>query len=150
MPADIVRDTHEAAGHVGRARLSEALLAAYWWPGLRTQVAEEIARCPACQPEHVGGERATELPPVAADRPGGPFLGWSVNLAGPFPPDADGNRYLAIAVDVFTKWVEADAIPNKRAFTTAAWLYDAVVCCWGRPAFVRLDHGSEWEAEFGA
>jgi hypothetical protein len=71
-----------------------------------------------------------------------------VDLAGPFPPDQDGNRYLAVAVDVFTKWVEADPIPDKRAFTTAAWFYDAVVCRWGRPSFIRLDHGSEWEAEF--
>ena len=48
MRPDIVRDTHEATGHVGRAKLAEALLAAYWWPGLRAQVAREVARCPMC------------------------------------------------------------------------------------------------------
>ena len=96
----------------------------------------------------MGGERSRELPPEPADRPAGPFRGWSVDLAGPFPPDDSGNKYMAIAVDVFSKWVEATAIPNKRAFTTAAWFYDAVICRWGRPEFIRLDHGAEWEAEF--
>jgi hypothetical protein len=48
MRAGIIRDTHEATGHVGRERLVEALLAAYWWPGLRSQVGAEVARCPTC------------------------------------------------------------------------------------------------------
>lgn len=48
MRADIVRDTHEATGHVGRTKLAEALLAAYWWPALRHQAALEVARCPVC------------------------------------------------------------------------------------------------------
>lgn len=55
-----------------------------------------------------------------------------------------------MAVDVFTKWVEADPLPDKRAFTTASWLYTAILCRWGRPAFVRVDHGGEWQAEFKA
>ena len=48
MRPDIIWDTHKATGHVGRAKLAEPLLAAYWWPGLRAQVAREVVRCPMC------------------------------------------------------------------------------------------------------
>ena len=75
-------------------------------------------------------------------------MGWSIDLLGPLPPDDQGRRYLAVAVDVFSKWVEADPITDKHAFTTASWLYDSILARWGRPLFVRLDHGLEWEAEF--
>ena len=66
------------------------------------------------------------------------------------PPDDYGRRYLAVGVDTYSKWVEADPITDKRAFTTATWFYDAIVARWGRPLFVRLDRGAKWAAEFEA
>lgn len=85
--------------------------------------------------------------PQDVETPNRPFTGWSIDLMGPMPPDENGNRYLAVAVDVFSKWVEATPIPNKRAFTTCDWLFSDIMARWGRPAFIRADHGTEWEAE---
>ena len=48
-----------------------------------------------------------------------PFQGWHVDLAGPFPPDPDGNRYLCVAVDPFSKWVEATLLQTKHSGRTA-------------------------------
>lgn len=87
-------------------------------------------------------------PAHALDRPARPLLGWSVDLMGPLPPDEHGNKYLAVAVDVFSKWVEATPLPDKCAFTTCEWLYDVIIARWGRPLFIRLDRGGEWQAEF--
>ena len=53
-----------------------------------------------------------------------------------------------MAVDVYSKWVEATPLQDKRAFTTAAWLYDAIIARWGRPLFIRCDRGGEFEGEF--
>jgi hypothetical protein len=36
----------------------------------------------------------------------------AIEVAGPFPLSDQGNRYLLIAMDYFTKWLEAYAIPN--------------------------------------
>jgi Integrase core domain len=94
--------------------------------------------------------RETWGPVRSLDVPTRPLLGWSVDLMGPMPPDERGNRYLAVAIDVFSKWVEARALPDKCAFTTCEWLYDDVIARWGRPLYIRLDRGGEWEAEFGA
>jgi transposase InsO family protein len=71
-----------------------------------------------------------------------------VDLAGPFPPDEEGNRWLAVAVDVYSKWVEAFPLKSKHAFVTASWLYNEILARWGKPEFLRCDHGAEWEAEF--
>lgn len=107
----------------------------------------EKAWCPMCQPEHVGGNHSRNLSLEPANCPAGPFCCCSMDLDGPFPPDDSGNKYMSIAVDMFSKWVKATAIPDKRAFTTAAWFYDAVVCCWGQPELIKLDHGIKREAE---
>ena len=46
-----------------------------------------------------------------------------MDSAGPFPDDADGNRYLLVAVDVFTRWVEVRAIPRLRSWRVADFLH---------------------------
>jgi hypothetical protein len=61
--------------------------------------------------------------PVAAPEPGigakihqyvrTPFERIAIEKAGPFPSSDQGNPFLLIAMDYFTKWPEAYAIPNK-------------------------------------
>jgi hypothetical protein len=41
----------------------------------------------------------------------------AIDVAGPFPWSDQGNWYLLIAVDYFTKWPEAYAIPSQEAST---------------------------------
>ena len=103
--------------------------------------------CKVCQLDRLRPEGP--LPAAeAAVQPDGPFKGWSIDLAGPFPADDDGYRWVAVAVDVYSKWVEVALLKSKHAFVTARWLYTEVICRWGRPEFVRTDNGTEWMAEF--
>ena len=37
------------------------------------------------------------------DKGGAPFIKWSINAAGPYLWDEDGNCYLLVAVDLFSK-----------------------------------------------
>ena len=52
--------------------------------------------------------------------PLGPFEKWGMDFMGPFKPVAElsRNRYIFIATDYCTKWVEAVALKdNKYLFT---------------------------------
>jgi len=73
---------------------------------------------------------------------------WAIDLAGPLPPDADGNCYAIIAVDCFSKWVEVGKLPSKHAWRTAEWIMTELICRWGKPSLIRSDNGAEWMAEF--
>ncbi|MCI96328.1 gypsy retrotransposon integrase-like protein, partial [Trifolium medium] len=37
-----------------------------------------------------------------------PFAWWGMDHLGPFPTAPGQNRYLIVAVDYFTKWIEAE------------------------------------------
>ena len=37
----------------------------------------------------------------------------------PLPETADGNKYVLVVVDYFTRWTEAYGIPNQEAATVA-------------------------------
>jgi hypothetical protein len=48
MRKALLREAHEALGHVGRDKLVEAILAEWWWEGLRGDAAKTVRTCPAC------------------------------------------------------------------------------------------------------
>jgi len=41
-----------------------------------------------------------------------PFATWGMDILGPFPKATGQRRYLFVAVDYFTKWIEAEAIAS--------------------------------------
>ncbi|MCI60209.1 gypsy retrotransposon integrase-like protein, partial [Trifolium medium] len=45
-----------------------------------------------------------------------PFAWWGMDLLGPFPIAPGQNRYLIVAVDYFTKWIEAEPLASITAF----------------------------------
>jgi hypothetical protein len=84
----------------------------------------------------------------ATQRPSLPGRGWSIDLAGPFPPDEDGNRFLVVAVDCLTKWIEVKPIPSKHSLRCADWFYWDILARWGKPDWIRTDNGTEWSGVF--
>jgi hypothetical protein len=51
-----------------------------------------------------------------------PFERIAIDVAGPFTRSEQGNLYLLIAMDYFTKWPEVYPIPNQEALTIAETL----------------------------
>ena len=76
-----------------------------------------------------------------------PLLGWALDSAGSFKEDEEGNRYLLVAIDPFSKWVEVKPVPSLHSWRTAEFLYD--ICSrWGKPSYVRTDNGPEYQGFF--
>ena len=110
---------------------------------------EDISNCVHCcvawQKDRVPPPLLEELRWI--DKGTAPFLGWSIDATGPFPKDADGNRFLLVAVDPFSKWVEARPVPSLHSWRAAEFLED-IMHRWGKPRYVRTDHGSEFKGSF--
>ena len=70
-----------------------------------------------------------------------------MDSTGPFPPDADGNRYLITAQDPFGKWVEARNTPSLRSWWAAEFLFD-IITRWGKPYYIWADKGPEFSGAF--
>ena len=52
----------------------------------------------------------------------------AVDILGPLPESDSGNRYILVAGDYFTKWLEAYAVPNQEAKTVAKKLVNELFC----------------------
>ncbi|GKF27329.1 reverse transcriptase domain-containing protein [Tanacetum coccineum] len=46
---------------------------------------------------------------------------WGIDFMGPFP-SSHGNKYILVAVDYFSKWVEANALPTNDARVVVKFL----------------------------
>ena len=65
-----------------------------------------------------------------------PFERIAVDIAGPFPVTDDGNRYIMVVDDYFTKRVEAYTIPNQEVTTVAKQLVHNFCCRYGAPCLL--------------
>lgn len=48
-----------------------------------------------------------------------------VNILGLFPVTKSGNSYVLVAMDYFTKWLEANVVPDQSATMMAERLVEA-------------------------
>jgi hypothetical protein len=60
---------------------------------------------------------------------------------------AQGNcRFAAVAVDYFTKWVEAKPLANIKAPTIQKFFWQNIVCRFGVPRELTVDNGNNLTA----
>jgi hypothetical protein len=64
---------------------------------------------------------------------GAPFKRTATDVAEPFPWSDQGNRYLLIAMDYFTKWPEVYTISSQEASTSAEALVANFFCHFDIP-----------------
>ena len=77
-----------------------------------------------------------------------PFELVGIDILGPLPMTADGNRYLILFTDYLSKWVEGVAIPNQMAKTIArAFISEVIACTHGVPQTLITDWGTNFPSE---
>ena len=60
------------------------------------------------------------------------------------PLTSNGNKYVVVVMDYFTKWVEAFAVADQQAQTIARLLVENIVCRHGVPQELLSDRGSNF------
>ncbi|RDX69453.1 Pro-Pol polyprotein, partial [Mucuna pruriens] len=109
--AYVIKEVHEGIcdTHIGgRALASKIARAGYYWPTLKRDCMEYVKKCDKCQRFAEGHKAPLEsLHPVTSPWP---FFKWGVDILGPFPPAPGQVKFLIVAVDYFTKWVEAEPV----------------------------------------
>ena len=63
----------------------------------------------------------------------------------PLPQSKLGNKYILIAADYFTKWVEAYPLVNQEAVTVAEVLIQEFISRFGVPLILHSDQGRNFE-----
>lgn len=67
-----------------------------------------------------------------------PFERVAVDIVRPLPTTTQGNRYMLVIMDYFSKWPEVHAIPNQEATTVAQAMVECWVSRYGVPPRITL------------
>nr|GEX85265.1 reverse transcriptase domain-containing protein [Tanacetum cinerariifolium] len=67
---------------------------------------------------------------------------WGIDFMGPFP-SSRGNRYILVAVDYLSKWVEAKALPTNDARVVCKFLKN-LFARFGTPRAIISDRGTHF------
>nr|GFA19872.1 reverse transcriptase domain-containing protein [Tanacetum cinerariifolium] len=67
---------------------------------------------------------------------------WGIDFMGPFP-SSKGNKYILVAVDYFSKWVEAKALPTNDTRVVVKFL-KSLFSRFGTPKAIISDRGTHF------
>ena len=128
------------AGHFGeKAMAAQIEREGYWWPNMRTEIADEIKMCSDCRKFTITRSGFHPARTVTAFRPGDHY---QIDLAQ-FPKSALGEMFCLVLIDIFTGFIVLRAMPNKSAESTARILFE-IFCTIGFPRVLQSDNGPEF------
>ncbi|XP_027178013.1 uncharacterized protein LOC113777173 [Coffea eugenioides] len=111
----------------------------YFWLTMKRDCMDFVRRCIKCQ-MHGDVIRAppTELHSMIAPWP---CSIWGMDVIGTIdPPASNGHRFILVAIEYFTKWVEAESFKHVTKKVVANFLRDHIICRFGVPETLITDN----------
>ncbi|KAJ1685137.1 hypothetical protein LUZ63_016527 [Rhynchospora breviuscula] len=116
--------------------------AGFYWPSLRKDVEEYVRRCEKCQ-FHSRIPRQPPHPKQSISSPW-PFDMWGIDLLGPFPQGQGNVKFLVVAVEYFTKWIEAKPLATITSQKVVDFVRHQIVYRYGLPHTIISDNGTQF------
>ncbi|GJZ85210.1 reverse transcriptase domain-containing protein [Tanacetum coccineum] len=123
--------------HAGpRSVVAKAMRSGYYWPTMHRD-AREIHRPIPREPQQ-------PLTPITAPWP---FYKWGIDIVGPFPERPGKVKFLIVAIDYFTKWIEAKAVATISGTQVKKFVWNDIVCRFGLPREIISDNGKQFSGD---
>ncbi|GJV49856.1 reverse transcriptase domain-containing protein [Tanacetum coccineum] len=112
----------------------------FYWPTIYRDAHDLVTRCDTCQRQGKISQR-DEMPQNSI-QVCEIFDVWGIDFMGPFP-SSRGNKYILVAVDYLSKWVEAKALPTNDARVVCKFL-KSLFARFGTPRAIISDRGTHF------
>nr|GEX70800.1 reverse transcriptase domain-containing protein [Tanacetum cinerariifolium] len=112
----------------------------FYWPTIYKDAFELVKHCDSCQRQ--GKILQRDEMPQNSIQVYEIFDVWGIDFMGPFP-SSKGNKYILVAVDYLSKWVEAKALPTNDARVVVKFL-KSLFSRFGTPKAIISDRGTHF------
>ncbi|XP_057969549.1 uncharacterized protein LOC131158704 [Malania oleifera] len=144
----VLREIHKGVcgNHfANRALAHKAIRQGFYWPTIKKDALELIKRCDRCQ-------RCAAVPHIPSNllfplTSPCPFAQWGMDILGPLLQATGQRKFLVIAIDYFTKWVEVKPLATITEQNITRFVWTSVVCRFGIPWAIVTDHGRQFNNE---
>ncbi|VFQ81979.1 unnamed protein product [Cuscuta campestris] len=104
---------------------------------------EYLRKCPTCQQfQNIPGRPATNYTPISSVIP---FSMRGIDIVGALPKGIGQARWIVVAIDYFTKWVEADPLAGITGEQMTDFVGTNILCRIGVPKQIISNNGTQFE-----
>ena len=118
----------------------------YFWLTMETNCCKFVQRCSKCQIHR----DLIHMPPseLHALTSPWPFSVWGIDIIGKIEPkSSNGHEYILVAIDYFTKWVEATSYARLTVAIVAKFIRLHIIYRYGVPYELISDRGAHFRGE---
>ncbi|KAH7834736.1 hypothetical protein Vadar_019075 [Vaccinium darrowii] len=139
----IMEEIHEGVcgPHMNGMMLAKKILRqGYYWSTMETECVQYVRQCHKCQIH----ANLMHVPPseLHSMTSPWPFSTWGIDVIGKITPAAsNGNKFILVAIDYFTKWVEAASYTTLTAVQVAHFIKQNIIYRYGVPQAFVSDNG---------
>ncbi|GJW00470.1 reverse transcriptase domain-containing protein, partial [Tanacetum coccineum] len=140
---DILTACHNGptGGHHGANYTAKKVFdSCFYWPTIYRDAHDMVKSCDSCQRQ--GKISQKDEMPQNAIQVCKIFDVWGIDFMGPFP-SSRGNKYILVAVDYLSIWVEAKALPTNDARVVVKFL-KSLFARFGTPCAIISDRGTHF------
>ena len=131
------------AGHLGAVKMLSAMSPRVYWKSMVSDIQKFVNTCNTC----MKAKRAikNKFSPMTLHTPAPSiFSEWNLDAVGPLPETPEGNKYIQVAIDRFSRFCVAYPTADLTAHRTAYEFVKNVVCQHGVPGSVQTDNGTSY------
>jgi transposase InsO family protein len=146
LKTSILQNYHDSpfGGHRAYETTLISIRNRYYWNYMPSEVKNYCQSCSSCQMfNYACLHNVAPLKQIQVSRP------WQlvgVDFMGVFKTSRHGNKYIILAIDHFTKYLEGAATPTFDATTTALFLFNNIICRYGMMEKLLADQGVNFES----
>jgi hypothetical protein len=125
--------------HYWKTTAHKILRVGYYWPSLFSDVCKFVKTCDKCQ-RFAGKQQLKYLPlkPVVVT---GIFLQWGLEFIREIhPPYSNQHKWILVATDYFTKWIEAIPTKNVNHTVIINFLQENIFSRFGFPERIVIEN----------
>jgi hypothetical protein len=145
---ELMKEIHAGlcGSHIGsRPLLGKVFRQGFYWPKAASNVAKLVQKCEGCQ--KCARDQKQPSSHTQLIQPTWPLQRWGLDLLGPLPPAQGNLKYVVVAVEYFSKWIEAKPLATITSVTVQKFFCQNIVCRFGVPKAITVDNGTQFDAE---
>jgi transposase InsO family protein len=143
---ELLKEIHSGfcGAYIGtRALAGKEIKQGFYWPTINIDTKTLIRECEAFQ--ETANQQNLPSTPVHLIPPSWPLQRWGMDLVGPLPTSQGNCRFATVAMDYFTKWVEAKPLENIKAPAIHKFFWQKIICSFGVPRELTVDNGKQFD-----
>ena len=133
------------AGHMGMAKTKDRVKRGCYWFKVNEDCENYVRTCAICNQNKKPKQKNKAA--MKLYHAGIPMEKIHIDILGPLKTSQNGNKYILVMIDQFTKWVELEPLPNQTAEIIAKSLVDRFISRFGTPRIIISDQGANFTSQ---